>query len=201
MAQDESGGQGGQPIGEGRRDSDFAPRAPPPATVRQAIVRRRKLVVEDSGSRSTSTSSARSEAGHGGSGGGKLARRLGALDLTLLGVGATLGAGVYVLAGVVAKKEAGPAIVVSFLVAGFASILSGLCYAEASRAAAAACPIKVKRLTPALQFGARVPRAGSAYLYSYVTVGELAAWVAGWNLILEYIIAAASVAVSFSRSA
>src|SRR5580658_7096236 len=108
---------------------------------------------------------------------GGLKRALGAFDLTLLGIGAIVGAGIFVLTGVAAAEYAGPAIVVSFVVSGFACAMAALCYAE---------------------FAAMIPVAGSAYSYSYATMGELVGWIIGWDLVLEYAVASGAVAVGWS---
>ncbi|KAI3823399.1 hypothetical protein L1987_04834 [Smallanthus sonchifolius] len=107
----------------------------------------------------------------------QLAKRLSVIDLIAIGVGATIGAGVYILVGTVAKEQTGPAITISFLIAGIAAGLSALCYAEL------AC---------------RCPSAGSAYHYSYLCVGEGVAWLIGWSLILEYSLGGAAVARGIS---
>jgi len=106
-----------------------------------------------------------------------LKRSLTAMNLTLLGVGAIIGAGIFVLTGTAAAQHAGPAIVISFLIAGLGCAFAGLCYAE---------------------FASMIPIAGSAYTYGYATLGELLAWIIGWDLILEYLFAASTVAVGWS---
>jgi basic amino acid/polyamine antiporter, APA family len=106
-----------------------------------------------------------------------LKRALGPVNLVLLGIGAVIGAGIFVLTGQAAANYAGPAIVFSFVLAGIACALAGLCYAELS---------------------AMIPISGSAYTYGYATLGELIAWIIGWDLILEYMFAASTVAVGWS---
>ncbi|HEX7284143.1 MAG TPA: amino acid permease [Vicinamibacterales bacterium] len=106
-----------------------------------------------------------------------LKRVLGSLDLTLLGIGAIIGTGIFVLTGQAAAAHSGPAVVLSMIVAGVASALAAVCYAE---------------------FASSVPVAGSAYTYGYATLGELIAWVIGWDLVLEYALGAATVAVGWS---
>ena len=108
-----------------------------------------------------------------------LKRALGTVDLIALGVGATIGAGIFVITGSAAAQYAGPAIVLSFVLAGFACVFAGLCYAE---------------------FASLIPVAGSAYTYGYATLGELLAWVIGWDLILEYAFSAATVASGWSAN-
>jgi APA family basic amino acid/polyamine antiporter len=112
------------------------------------------------------------EAGEGG-----LHRVLSGLDLTFLGIGAVIGAGIFVLTGIAAATKAGPALTLSFVIAGMACLFAALVYAE---------------------FASTVPLSGSAYTYSYVTLGELPAWIIGWDLILEYSVASAAVAIGWS---
>ncbi|GAA4514570.1 amino acid permease [Actinoallomurus oryzae] len=107
----------------------------------------------------------------------RLRRELSALDLTVFGVGVIVGTGIFVLTGKVAKENAGPAVALSFVAAGIACALAALCYAE---------------------FASTVPVAGSAYTFSYATIGELPAWIIGWDLMLELALGAATVAVGWS---
>ena len=107
----------------------------------------------------------------------KLRKDLGALDLVVFGVGVIIGAGIFVLTGTVAASNSGPALALSFLIAAVACGLAGLCYAE---------------------FASTVPVAGSAYTFSYATMGELVAWTIGWDLVLEFTIGSAALCVSFS---
>src|SRR2546425_12790986 len=103
---------------------------------------------------------------------------LGAIQLTSLGIGAIIGAGIFVVIGLVAKDKAGAATMLSFVIAGCACAFAALCYAE---------------------FAAMVPVAGSAYTYAYATLGELLAWIIGWDLLLEYGVGTASVAHGWSH--
>jgi basic amino acid/polyamine antiporter, APA family len=112
-----------------------------------------------------------------GDGAGGLRRVLGPGQLVMLGVGAIIGTGIFVLTGQAAAANAGPAIVISMVLAGLTSVLAALCYSE---------------------FAASVPVSGSAYTYAYATLGELIAWIIGWDLILEYALGAATVAVGWS---
>ena len=114
------------------------------------------------------------DAEHGGK---SLKRTLSALDLTLLGIGAIIGTGIFVLTGTAAANQAGPAIVLSYVLAGLACSFAALCYAE---------------------FAAMIPIAGSAYTYSYATLGEIFAWMIGWDLILEYAVGSMTVAIGWS---
>lgn len=104
-------------------------------------------------------------------------RTLGPLNLVMLGIGAIIGTGIFVLTGTAAAQHAGPAIVISFVLAGLACVFAGLCYAE---------------------FASMIPIAGSAYTYGYATLGEVIAWIIGWDLILEYLFGSATVAAGWS---
>src|SRR5437773_4059495 len=108
----------------------------------------------------------------------RLRRVLGPIQLTALGVGAVIGTGIFVLTGAAAHDRTGPALMLSFVVSGLACIFAALCYAE---------------------FASMAPVAGSAYTYAYATLGELFAWIIGWDLILEYAVASATVAHGWSH--
>src|SRR5436305_10698725 len=108
-----------------------------------------------------------------------LKRAVGPVNLIVLGIGAIIGAGIFVLTGKAAATNAGPAIVLSFVVSGIACAFAGLCYAE---------------------FASLIPIAGSAYTYGYATLGEIFAWIIGWDLILEYAFGAATVASGWSST-
>src|SRR5919204_4007049 len=102
-----------------------------------------------------------------------LRRALGPFDLTTLGIGSIIGTGIFVLTGIAASRHAGPALVISMVIAAVACGFAGLCYAE---------------------FASMIPLAGSAYTYAYATLGELLAWVIGWDLVIEYAVSGAGVA-------
>ena len=106
-----------------------------------------------------------------------LKKVLGAFELTMLGIGAIIGTGIFVLTGVAAADYAGPALILSFVVSGITCTFAALCYAE---------------------LAAMIPIAGSAYTYGYVGLGEIWTWIIGWDLILEYTVAVAAVAVGWS---
>src|SRR5947207_8224503 len=106
-----------------------------------------------------------------------LKRSLGPLNLTALGIGSIIGTGIFVLTGTAASQNAGPALVLSMLIAAVGCAFAGLCYAE---------------------FASMIPVAGSAYTYSYATLGELFAWIIGWDLILEYALGASTIAVGWA---
>ena len=107
-----------------------------------------------------------------------LKRTLGRYNLIALGIGAIIGAGLFSITGGAAANQAGPAITLSFIVAALGCGFAGLCYAE---------------------FASMIPVAGSAYTYSYATMGEMIAWIIGWDLVLEYAVGAATVGISWSR--
>src|SRR5215467_10998484 len=106
-----------------------------------------------------------------------LKKSLGAMNLVALGIGAIIGAGLFSLTGIAAAENAGPAVLISFVLAAIGCAFAGMCYSE---------------------FATMIPIAGSAYTYAYATMGELLAWIIGWDLVLEYAVGAATVAISWS---
>src|ERR1700680_830275 len=107
-----------------------------------------------------------------------LKRSLGPINLVALGIGGIIGAGLFVRTAAAIADRAGPSVTLAFIVAGIGCAFAGLCYAE---------------------FASMIPVAGSAYTYSYLTMGELVAWIIGWDLVLEYAVGAATVAISWSQ--
>src|SRR6184192_4417946 len=112
--------------------------------------------------------------------GHSLKKTLGPLNLIALGIGAIIGAGLFVRTAAAAANNAGPSVTLGFIVAGIGCAFAGLCYAE---------------------FASMIPIAGSAYTYSYATMGELVAWIIGWDLVLEYAVAASTVSIAWSEYA
>src|SRR5213083_2348859 len=107
-----------------------------------------------------------------------LKRSLGPMNLVALGIGGIIGAGLFIRTAAAIADRAGPSVVLAFIVAGIGCAFAGLCYAE---------------------FASMIPVAGSAYTYSYATLGEFMAWIIGWDLVLEYAVGAATVSISWSR--
>src|SRR3954470_16063841 len=107
----------------------------------------------------------------------ELRRALGPVNLILIGIGAIIGAGIFVYTGTAAAEHAGPAVILSFVIAGFGCLFAGLCYAE---------------------FASLIPESGSSYTYAYATMGRFMAWFIGWNMVLEYLVSASTVAVGWA---
>src|SRR5215469_16639811 len=107
----------------------------------------------------------------------QLKRALGPVNLVLIGIGSIIGSGIFVITGHAAAEHAGPAVLVSFVIAGISCFFAGLCYAE---------------------FASMIPESGSSYTYAYATMGRFMAWFIGWNMVLEYLISASAVAAGWS---
>src|SRR5579864_3232844 len=107
----------------------------------------------------------------------QLHRALGPVSLIMIGIGSIIGAGIFVIAGTAAAEHAGPAVLISFMIAGLGCLFAGLCYAE---------------------FASMIPESGSAYTYAYATMGRFMAWFIGWNMVLEYLVSGSTVAAGWS---